>query len=365
MQLNESIEVTKYSKQRGRRPSPLEEAKKVLFYILVQKLQNMAHITQEQRYIISVLKTEGFSQKTISERINKDKSVVSRELKRNRDLRNNEYKADLAQRKYEKRKAGIPKKIYFTTSIKELVKKYLLLCYSPEQIVGVCKLNKIPLVSVERIYPFIWADKKGGGTLHENLRNKGKKYRKRGSSKDKRGVIVGRVDIDQRPKIVEERKSFGDLEADTIVGKDHQGGLLTVNDRMTGLVKTRKLTTREAQEMEVKMVDAIQVWEPYTHTITSDNGKEFGNHKAISEALNIGFYFAKPHHPWERGSNENCNRLLRQFFSKGTDFSTVSEEDVQKAEDLINNRPRKRYGYLSPNQVFNNLNLTPKVAFVT
>lgn len=141
--------------------------------------------------------------------------------------------------------------------------------------------------------------------------------------------------------------------------------MLTVNDRMTGLIKTRKLNTREAQEIEVKMVDVIEVWKPYIHTLTSDNGKEFGNHKAISEALNIDFYFAKPHHPWERGSNENCNRLLRQFFPKGTDFSTVSEEDVQKAEDLINNRPRKRHGYLSPNQVFNKINLTPKVAFVT
>jgi len=325
----------------------------------------MAHVTQEQRYTISVLKTEGFSQKAISERINKDKSVVSRELKRNSDLRNNEYKADLAQQKYEKRKSEIPKKIYFTTSIKEVVLKYVSINYSPEQIVGFCKLHKIPMVSIERIYQFIWADKKIGGKLHENLRNKGKKYRKRGNSKDKRGVIVGRIDIDQRPKIVEERKRFGDLEADTIVGKDHQGGLLTVNDRMTGLVKVRKLTTREAQEIEIKMVDSLQVWKPYTHTLTSDNGKEFGNHKAISEALNIDFFFAKPHHPWERGSNENCNRLLRQFFPKGTDFSTVTEDDIQKAEDLINNRPRKRHGFLSPNQVFNNIILNPKVAFVT
>lgn len=325
----------------------------------------MSHLTQEQRYTISVLKAEGFSQKAISERINKDKSVVCRELKRNCDLRNNEYKADLAQRKYEKRKSEIPKKIYFTASIKVLVITKLELFYSPEQIVGECKLNKIPMVSVERIYQFIWADKREGGKLHENLRNRGKRYRKRGGFKDKRGIIVGRIDIDQRPKIVEERKRFGDLEADTIVGKDHQGGLLTLNDRMTGLVKARKLTTREAQEIEVKIVDAAQMWKPYTHTITSDNGKEFGNHIAISEALNIEFYFAKPHHPWERGSNENCNRLFRQYFPKGTDFSTITENDVQKVEDFINNRPRKRHGFFSPKQVFNNLNLIQKVAFVT
>lgn len=170
------------------------------------------------------MKAEGFSQKDISERISKDKSVVSRELKRNCDLRNKDYKADLAQKKYEKRKSEIPKKIYFTTSIKELVVFKLQMYYSPEQIAGECKLHKIPMVSVERIYQFVWTDKKDGGKLHENLRNKGRKYRKRGDSKDKRGVIVGRVDIDQRPKIVEDRVRFGDLELDTIVGKDHQVG---------------------------------------------------------------------------------------------------------------------------------------------
>lgn len=311
------------------------------------------------------MKTEGYSQREISERISKDKSVVSRELKRNCDLRNKDYKADLAQKKYEKRKSEIPKKIYFTASIKELVVSKLGLFYSPEQIVGECKLYKIPMVSVERIYQFVWMDKKDGGKLHKNLRNRGRKYRKRSDFKDKRGVIIGRVDIDKRPKIVEERTRFGDLELDTIVGKDHQGGLVSINDRMTGLMKISKIASKEAKEVEAKIIEELSAWKPILHTLTSDNGKEFANHKVISEALDIDFYFAKPHHPWERGSNENGNRLIRQYFPKGTDFSLISDEQVKKAENDLNNRPRKRHGFLSPNQIFDNLSFNQKVAFVT
>jgi transposase, IS30 family len=113
--------------------------------------------------------------------------------------------------------------------------------------------------------------------------------------------------MDKRPAIVENRERFGDLELDTIVGKDHQGGLVSIHDRMTGLIKIRKITTKEAAQVAEKIVDALTAWKPLLQTATSDNGKEFANHKNISQALDIDFFFAKPHHPWERGSNENCN----------------------------------------------------------
>ena len=173
------------------------------------------------------------------------------------------------------------------------------------------------------------------------------------------------MDIDQRPKIVENRARFGDLELDTIVGKNHQGGLVSINDRMTGVIKIRLITAKDAAQVKEKIIQSLEDWQPFLHTLTSDNGKEFAGHKEISETLNVDFFFAKPHHPWERGSNENCNRLVRQYFPKGTDFSSISIEDVQKVEEKINHRPRKRHGFLSPNQVFNNLNLIPKVAFIT
>jgi transposase, IS30 family len=332
----------------------------LLFCVLDQELQNMTHITQEQRYTISVLKKEGYKQKEIGERIGKDKSVISRELKRNADNRNGEYRADLAHRKAEKRKAEKAKRVNFTTSIREAVVLKLQQYYSPEQIVGEQKLLGMKCVSVERIYQHIWEDKRQGGDLYQYLRNKGRKYRKRGSNKDKRGIIADRVDIDLRPPIVEQRSRFGDLELDTIVGKDHQGGLVSINDRMTGLIKISKITAKEAVQVEDKIIVSLQEWKPLLHTLTSDNGKEFANHKSISKALEVDFYFAKPHQPWQRGSNENCNRLVRQFFPKGSDFSLVSDEEVKYVENIINNRPRKRHGFLSPIQFFNQ-----KVAFIT
>jgi transposase, IS30 family len=325
----------------------------------------MAHLTMEQRYTISVLQGENYPQNVIAERIGKHRSVVSRELQRNRDLRNNEYRPDLAQRKYDQRIKDKSKRLNFTASIRAYVNSKLRLAYSPEQIVGVSKLEGVKCVSVERIYQYVWEDKKNGGTLHIHLRNKGRKYRKRGASKDKRGIISDRVDIDQRPKIVEERSRFGDLELDTIVGKDHIGGLVSINDRMTGLIKISKITAKDALQVEQKIIERLMEWKPILHTLTSDNGKEFANHIAIKDTLEVDFFFAKPHHPWERGSNENGNRLIRQYFPKGTDFTTVSDKQVADVENILNNRPRKRHGFLSPIQVFNNLTFNQAVAFVT
>ena len=155
----------------------------------------MSHLTQEQRYIISVLLKENYSQISIAERIGKNRSVVSREIKRNRDLRNNEYKAALAQRKYEQRINTKPKRINFTESIRLHIETKLSQDYSPEQIAGISKLEHIKCVSVERIYQYVWTNKKNGGLLHTHLRNKGRTYRKRGTCKDKRGVIKDRIDI--------------------------------------------------------------------------------------------------------------------------------------------------------------------------
>ncbi len=312
----------------------------------------MPHLTQAQRYEIALLKQENYGVRAIALRIGKDKSVVSRELRRNADGRNGSYRADLAQRKYKARHCAVGNK-RFTAAVCAEVERLLRSDYSPEQVVGCCAKEGVSCVSVERIYQHVWEDKKRGGDLHTHLRNKGRKYKKRGALKDTRGALVGRVDITERPAIVEERSRFGDLELDTIVGKDHQGGLVSINDRMTGLIKIAKINTKESVEVKEKIVQVLQPWKALLHTATSDNGKEFALHKEISVELALDFYFAKPHHPWERGSNENCNRLVRQYFPKGTDFSTITDEQVQNVENKINNRPRKRHAYLSPIEVFN------------
>ena len=178
----------------------------------------MAHLSSEQRYTIASMKASGFPRKEICLTIGKDKSVLSRELKRNSDARNGEYKADLAQKKYQIRQAQKPKLASFTADIQAEIEAGLSEDLSPEQIVGLCKKKGEKMVSVERIYQFVWTDKKKGGKWHTHLRSKGKVYRKRGLLKDKRGQIQGRIGIENRPEIVEKRERFGDLEIDTIIG---------------------------------------------------------------------------------------------------------------------------------------------------
>ena len=320
----------------------------------------MGHLTSAQRYTIASMKNNGHSQKEISEVIGKDKSVISRELNRNKDLRSGVYRHDLADRKYAKRQKEKKKKRYFTEAIQERVDKGLEKKLSPEQIVGLAKMKGENCVSHERIYQYIWADKKQGGGLYEHLRTRGKKYRKRGSLKDKRGKIQGRIDIEERPKIVEKRERFGDFEIDTIIGKDHKGAIVTINDRATGLLKMRLLGSKNAEILADKTIEILKPYQNVLHTITSDNGKEFSAHQKISLGLECDFYFAKPYHSWQRGSNENLNGLIRQYIPKKTDFRMLSEKFIQWVEDELNNRPRKRLGFYSPNQIVNQ-----KVAFVT
>jgi transposase, IS30 family len=312
----------------------------------------MEHLTLGQRYEIGILKTKGYSLAEIGRTIGKNKSTISREFTRNSDLRNGAYKPELAQKKCNERHKIKPKNIRFTAPIKEHVKSWILLDYSPEQIVGRSKKIGKDCVSIETIYRHIWEDKHNGGILSEHLRKKGKKYAKRGALKGSRGQIPGRIDIDQRPAIVEAKDRIGDLEIDLVIGKDHDGALLTVNDRATGMLKMAKIDSKEASVVQAKLIEILQDWISFLQTITSDNGKEFANHKAIAEALNILYFFAKPYQSWQRGANENLNGLIRQYFPKKSDFKLIKNEYVQEIENKLNNRPRKRYGFKTPNEVF-------------
>lgn len=311
------------------------------------------------------MKKEGYSQSDIARTIGKDKSVVSRELSRNSDKRSRKYDADLAQRKYRQRQKDKPKHIRFTEDVKQYVEELINKDYSPEQIAGRAKLEEKKCVSHERIYQHVWKDKKDGGELHEHLRNKGRKYRKRGASKDKRGIIKNRVDIDMRPKIVDEKNRFGDLEIDTVIGKNHKGALLTINERVTSLTWIQLLGGKEAEPVTEKTINALMPIKDMLHTITSDNGKEFAYHEKIAEELDIDMFFAKPYHSWERGANENMNGLIRQYFPKGSSFENISAEDVRRVQDILNNRPRKKLGFLTPIEFFNINFGDIKVAFVT
>lgn len=320
----------------------------------------MSHLTREQRYTISVLLEQNFSKSQIALLIKKDKSVLTRELKRNCDLRSGKYYYDLAQRKYERRQRDKPKRTDLTTKIKETIKEYLHQELSPEQIVGICSKQGVPCVSTESIYQYIWKDKKEQGTLYLALRTTGKRYRKRGSAKDSRGILSNRKLIEDRPQIVDLKQRFGDLEIDTIIGKNHKGAIVTINDRSTGVLRMKKIASKESELVKQATISLLENWKPYLFTITSDNGKEFAMHQEISKALEIDFYFANPYSPWERGANENLNGLIRQYIPKSTSFEEISAERIIEIQEKLNNRPRKRFNFETPNYMFNQ-----KVAFVT
>jgi len=220
-------------------------------------------------------------------------------------------------------------------------------------------------VSHERIYQYVWHDKKAKGNLYTHLRRKGRKYRKRGAAKDSRGIIKDRVDISKRPAIVDEKTRMGDLEIDTIIGKNHQGAILTINDRVSSFLWMTKLNSKNAEELAEKVVEILSPQAHWIHTITGDNGKEYAEHKKIAENISIDFYFAKPYHSWERGANENTNGLIRQYFPKKTSFDSINDKDILYVQHKLNNRPRKKLGFLSTIEFLLLYLSNQKVAFIT
>lgn len=305
-------------------------------------------LTQEERYQISALNELGLGPTAIGRKLDRSASTISRELKRNVGLKG--YDGTTAQRLSDKRRREAGK---FHKQIPELidwVEARLQEQWSPEQIAGVLKSSGRALVSHEWIYRHIEADKASGGQLYRHLRHKKKRYRKRYGSQDRRGQIINRVGIEERPKIVEQRKRIGDWEGDTIVGKG-QSALVTLVERKSGHVLIRKVERATAKQTATAITDALLVWKTSVKTVTFDNGKEFSYHDRVATALSCKVYFARPYHSWERGTNENTNGLIRQYFPKGTNFDEVTEEDIQAVENKLNLRPRKRLKYRAPIEV--------------
>jgi len=165
---------------------------------------------------------------------------------------------------------------------------------------------------------------------------------------------------------VEQKERIGDLEIDLVIGENHKQALLTINDRATGVLFMNKVETKQAKEIESKTVELLENWSPFIFTITSDNGKEFANHQQIAQKLNIDFYFAKPYHSWQRGANENLNGLVRQYFPKNINFEKITKQQIIDVQNILNNRPRKRFGFKTPNEIYSQkLDNLASVAFIT
>ena len=224
--------------------------------------------------------------------------------------------------------------------------------WSPEQISGWLEKEGALSISHETIYRYVWADRAGGGSLHRHLRCAGKKRRKRYGRYDSRGRLASKRAIAERPAWVERRQVVGHWEIDTVMGVGNTHCVVTLVERATGVTLIGKLRARTAQELNQRTIALIRRYPGRFRTITADNGTEFHSYREIERATGVKFYFATPHHAWERGTNENTNGLVRQYLPKRTSMARVSQRDCNRIARKLNTRPRKRYSYDTPEERF-------------
>lgn len=313
----------------------------------------MPHLSFDERIEISLMRQSGNTQKEIAEHLGRHPSTISRELKRN-SSRYNYYRASLANKLAAKRRRqpSVVSKLEKYPDLLAVVKRLLLENWSPQQVSGWLKDEKFEqTVSTQTIYRFLnHLDKKD--VLRRSMRRQGRRKRRQ-----KPGFIKSqlrdRVSIHDRPKIVEKRNRIGDWELDLVRAHRASGYLITAVDRMTGYTLVRKVA-RKCSDMVMKgIIKMFQSIDPQKiKTFTFDNGTEFYYHKMLKDALGVKVYFADPYNSGQRGTNENTNGLLRQYFPKTMDYRYISWQAVAKAQNKLNHRPRLRLGFQTPHSRF-------------
>lgn len=306
-------------------------------------------LTEGKRYQISVLLGQGFAPAAIAKIISVHRSTVYRELCRNRSEGGDD--PDQAHHQALKRRSHALK-YRIPPDVVVYVEWALSLDWSPEQISEVGKVIGYP-VSHEWIYRHVAVEKTSGGQLFRHLRQGHKRYRK--GKNGKRSSIPNAVSIEERPAIVDARERLGDWEADTVLGKQGTGALVTLAERKSRFYLVRRVDSKHSAVVTKAIIDMLKPYKEHVHTITFDNGGEFVEHEKIAKSLEADMYFAHPYSSWERGLNENFNGLLRQYIPKGTDLRTVSDEKVEQAQIRLNLRPRKCLGFKQPKNIFDEL----------
>jgi IS30 family transposase len=311
------------------------------------------HLSQKERYHIENLKSEGLSQNRIAKILGRSASTLSRELRRNEGKRgwrpcqaHEKARDRLVERGHANvRKISEPAWEYAKTQLIEHQ-------WSPEQIAGRLKLEKKDGISHESIYQRIGQDKKAGGTLHTHLRCQKKRRRRYGTKGRGKPKIPNRVGIEERSKLVAERLRIGDWEGDTIIGGKCKGALVSSVERVSRFTVLGKVSTKDPIKVAETFIDKLSPFKEFASTMTLDNGGEFCLHEKFAKELDMKVYFATPYCSWERGTNENTNGLIRQYFKKKMNFDAITDDDIRRVEYKLNNRPRKCLGYKTPYEVF-------------
>ena len=316
----------------------------------IHTLKKYSQLSQEERYTLSTFLAKGYSIPQIAIELGRHPSTLYREKKRN--LRpSGRYAAFVAHSYAVARNHRCHRGSRFSPEQWTLVDELLQIQWSPQQISNRLAQAEQLSISVPTIYRRIKKDRRWGGELFKDLRIVPKRRRKRYRSEDYRGQLKGKLGIDERPEECNNRSEFGHWEGDTVMGSNKFECVLTLVERKTGIARIAKILHRTARQTNAAIGRIIGAEPQLFKSITFDNGTEFHSYKHLEKRFGITCYFAAPHHPWERGTNENFNGLLRQYIPKGASLDYFGDRKLGRICCRLNERPRKRLSFKSPQEV--------------
>ena len=305
-------------------------------------------IVPGERYTIGIERKQArsISNAEIARKLGRHPSTISRELRRNR-CPDGGYRSERAQEKTNARRRNSRRNSRFTAKDWKLVEDLLRADLSPEQVSGLLRDEGSLRISHETIYKHIWNNKRHGGHLYRHLRQR-PRYRKRYGTNEKRGKLPGKRHISERPAAVDQRREIGHWEMDTVIGTGSKHCILTLTERVLGCTLIIKLAARTTAEVNRHLIPLILEWPELFKTITVDNGTEFHGYRQVERATGVTIYFATPYRSWERGTNENTNGLIRQYWPKGLSMAGLTQARCNEFARRLNHRPRKRLGFRTP-----------------
>ena len=313
------------------------------------------HLTLEERSMIAPMRILGWSIRSIASHLGRAPSTVSRELRRNHDG-TGAYSGYWAHRDAQRRRRAVRRSCLTSDVLATYVQERLRRRWSPEQIAHQIRFDYPHTaqlrISHQTIYTWLAADHRTGGSWSRYLRHHHRR-RKRYGSGPRAAHIRGGVSLADRPAIVQRRGRLGDWEGDLVVGRGQRGFVATHVDRRSRFLLATKVSRRTAAEVTAATRKILQpLPRQLRRTLTVDNGSEWTAFRSLQRSLGLQVYFAAPYAAWERGTNENTNGLLRDYFPKQTDFSMITAQQLASVVEELNNRPRKCLAYRTPAEVF-------------
>jgi IS30 family transposase len=314
-------------------------------------MKTYTHLTEVERYQIYTMLLSMTPRDEMARRLGRSRSTIDREIRRNKGMRG--YRPEQAHgiarvRLCSRARANARQ---LDPTLWTRVRECLALGWSPQLMAGRLRLMEGLRLSHESIYTRIYADKRAGGEMWRWLPCQKARRRRCGAGRARRHLIPNRVPIEQRPAIVDRRSRFGDWEGDTVVDNSHRHAIVSLVERRSMYLLLAKVERRTTEQVCGAIVQAIGSSDLPAHTLTLDNGAEFCGHQRITRALGTRCYFARPYAAWQRGLNENHNALVRRYIPKGQSLAHYTQADLQFIADALNNRPRKRLGYRTPNEI--------------